>query len=131
MEWIYHCPHCRGMLNPDETIILIALREGHQLLVGLHPEPGNYHMHLPPGAVMDQGSRWSFHCPLCRIALTSDLNPDLCGLDLTSGGSRHRIFFSRLAGEEATFILSAEGLLTNYGTHRDKYVEELVQRMYT
>ncbi len=130
MEWIYHCPNCGGMLNPDETVILLAERDGARLLVGLHPEPGNYHLHLPPGVTMPEGSRWEFDCPLCRTSLVSELSPDLCALDLESGGGRHRVFFSRVAGEQATFVLRAEGMLEDYGTHRDKYVEQLVHRMY-
>ncbi len=32
--------------------------------------------------------------------------------------------------EEATFVVSAEGMLTDHGVHTDKYLEHLVHRKY-
>ncbi len=130
MRWTYSCPHCRAMLNPDETIMLLAEFEGRRFLVGFHPEPGNYHVHLPPDIQLVPGTRCRFSCPVCGEALTTDLSEDLCALDMHTAGDTHRIYFSRVAGEQATFVLSAEGLLTDYGIHTDRYVEQLVHRLY-
>ena len=54
------------MLNPDETIILLGEFEGRRMLVGFHPQPGNYQVYLPPGCDMVAGSRWQLSCPVCR-----------------------------------------------------------------
>lgn len=130
MNWTYSCPHCRAVLNPDESIMLLAQRDERCFLVGFHPQPGNYEVYLPPDVEMPPGSRWSFACPVCRQALTSELSDELCALDMTSGGDPHRVYFSRVTGEQATFVVTAEGLLTDHGIHTDRHLERLVHLMY-
>ena len=111
MSWSYSCPHCGGMLNPHETIILI----------GFHPEPGNYVVYLPPGVEAEMGSRWSFFCPVCHGDLASNLADNLCAVDLHTSDESHRVFFSCIAGDQATFVVSADGLKERHGTHADRY----------
>lgn len=130
MHWTYSCPHCRGMLNPEDNVVLRAEREDHRFLAGFHPQPGNYEVELPPGEEMPKGTRWEFFCPICDHSLVSELSDDLCALDVHTGGDVHRIYFSRIAGEEATFMVSAEGLLKDYGVHTDRYLEHLVHLKY-
>jgi hypothetical protein len=130
MSWSYSCPHCRGMLNPHETIILIGEHAGRRVLVGFHPEPGNYLVHLPPGVEAEQGSRWSFFCPVCHHDLASDLAADLCAIDLRTADDSHRVFFSCIAGDHATFVVSAEGLKESHGAHADKYQASLPHLKY-
>jgi hypothetical protein len=130
MHWTYSCPHCRAMLNPDETIILLAEVEDRHLLVGFHPQPGNYQVYLPPGCHMVAGSRWQLSCPVCRQSLVTELSDDLCALDVHIGSDTHRVYFSRIAGEQATFMVTAEGLLKDYGIHTDRYLEHLVHLKY-
>jgi len=130
MSWTYTCPHCEAVLNPEGSIILRAEREGRKMLVGLHPQPGNYEVDLPPGEAMPAGTRWSFSCPVCDQSLVSELSVELCAIDMWLQGERHRVYFSRVAGEEATFVVSAEGMLTDHGVHADQHVETLVHRKY-
>jgi len=130
MDWTYRCPHCRAVLNPDATVVLRADDGAQRFLAGLHPEPGDYRVTLPDGIEMEPGSRWTFCCPVCAADLASELNPDLCALDMQSRGDVHRVFFSRIAGEQATFVVSAEGLLSDHGIHTDRYVEDLIHRKY-
>jgi hypothetical protein len=130
MHWIYSCPHCDAVLNPKETITLRAEGEGQRFLVGMHPQPGNYEVDLPPGKTMPAGTRWSFSCPVCDQSLISELSDGLCALDMLTSDERHRVYFSRIAGEQATFVVSAEGLLTDHGVHTDKYIEHLIHLKY-
>jgi hypothetical protein len=130
MDWIYSCPHCHAILNPDRSIVLLAEHGESRCLVGLHPQPGNYEVYLPAEVEMPAGSRWGFACPLCRQPLTTELSEDLCALDMQSGGDPHRVYFSRIAGEQATFVVSAEGLLTDHGIHTDRYLEHLIHLKY-
>jgi hypothetical protein len=130
MDWVYCCPHCHAMLNPDQTIILLAEVAGRRLLTGFHPQPGNYQVHLPPDVELVAGVRWEFSCPVCRQKLTTELSDDLCALDMHTGNELHRVYFSRVAGEQATFVVTAEGLLTDYGVHTDRYLEQLVHQRY-
>ena len=130
MNWVYTCPHCQANLNPEASIMVRAEHGGRRILIGLHPQPGNYDVDLPPGESMEPGSRWDLSCPVCDHSLTSDLNDDLCALDMSCGDERHRVHFSRVVGEQATFVVSAEGLLTDHGIHTDRYLEHLVHLKY-
>ena len=130
MRWTYSCPHCEATLNPEETIVLRAERGSRRFRVGFHPQPGNYEVELPEGETIDPGTRWSFHCPVCDRDLTSELPDDLCALDMRLHDERHRVYFSPVAGEKATFVVGAEGLLADHGVHTDRYPEDLVHKKY-
>jgi hypothetical protein len=121
MSWTYGCPFCGSVVNPDETVILVAAREGLQILMGFHPQPGNYTVYLPPGVELGQGERWDFYCPLCRQNLASAENEDLCELQLWQGDVRRRVMFSRVAGERATYIVMDENSDERHGEHAQKY----------
>jgi hypothetical protein len=130
MRWKYSCPHCQALLNPDQSIMLLAEFEGRRFLAGLHPQPGNYQVHLPPDVEFVAGERWSLFCPVCREPLTTQLSEDLCALDMHTDGDQHRVYFSRVVGEQATFVVTAEGMLSDYGIHTDRYLESLVHLKY-
>jgi len=130
MHWTYSCPMCAALLNPGERVVLCAEREDHRFLAGFHPQPGNYEVELPPGEEMPVGTRWNFFCPVCEQSLTSDLSDELCALDVHMAGETHRVYFSRTAGEEATFVVTAEGLLKDYGIHTDRHLEHMVHTKY-
>jgi hypothetical protein len=67
---------------------------------------------------------------VCDHSLVSELSDGLCEIDLRLHDERHRVYFSRTAGEQATFVVSAEGLLTDHGVHTDRYLEHLVHLKY-
>lgn len=125
MNWCYSCPRCKAFLNPDETVVLIGECGPHRILMGFHPEPGNYRGYLPPGFQLQEGSTWDFFCPVCGRSLVSDEEPGLCALDLDTQGVRHRLFFSRTAGERATFVISAEGI-ASHGEHSGEHSLEIL-----
>lgn len=130
MPWTYSCPHCRAVLNPDESIVLLAETGGDRFLAGFHPQPGNYEIYLPPEVEAVAGTVWEFSCPVCRASLTTEVAEELCALDVASGAETHRVYFSRVCGEQATFVVSAEGLLQDFGLHTDRYLEHLVHQKY-
>jgi hypothetical protein len=114
------------MLNPDETIVLIAECGPHRVLMGFHPEPGNYQGYLPPGLELQEGSMWDFFCPVCDRSLVTDLAPELCALDMATQGVRHRLYFSRTAGEHATFVITAEGI-QKHGRDAERHSLEMLE----
>ena len=130
MSWTYRCPHCHGMLNPENAIILIAKHRGRTFLAGFHPRPGNYEVYLPPGNEVLAGEVWSFLCPVCRQDLVTDFAKFLCAIDIHTDEESHRVFFSRIAGDQATFIVSSEGILEHHGRDVEKYSAELAQMKY-
>ena len=127
MRWTYSCPHCSAMLNPDETIVLVAAHGTTRVLMGFHPEPGNYRAYMPPGTPMEPGETWDFSCPLCHASLVSYVDRNLCAIDMHTGGEKHRVYFSRTVGERATFVLSATGDVERHGEHADRHSLELLE----
>jgi hypothetical protein len=113
------------MLNPDETVVLVGECGPHRLLFGFDPKPGTYRAHVPPGFTLEEGSTWSFMCPVCGRSLESEAAPGLCAIDLATQGVRHRLFFSPTVGERATFVVSAEGV-QSYGEHADQHSLEML-----
>ena len=126
MRWSYSCPHCHGILNRQNSILLVGTHGEDRIIIGLHPAPGNYQISLPPGTEIEPGSRWTFSCPLCQQSLVADISPDLCCIDMISRNIRHRVFFSRIAGEHATFVISAEGI-EKHGDHADRHSLEMLE----
>jgi hypothetical protein len=126
MRWIDSCPHCEAILNPGSTIMLVRAPGNARVMVGFHPEPGNNRISVPPGQTIEKNSRWDFECQLCRRSLISDLNPNLCCLDMITHHQRHPVYCSRIAGEHATFVASAEGL-EQHGEHVHRHSLELLK----
>jgi len=125
MQWVYSCPHCGGILNPEKTIMLIGEQGSDRVMVGLHPKPGNYRVCVPQGFEIVAGSRWDFVCPICHHNLVTEVAPDLCCLDMVTEEIRHRVYFSRIAGEHATFVITAEGI-ERHGEHADRHSLEIL-----
>lgn len=130
MHWTYSCPHCAATLNPDRNIVLRAEREDRRILVGFHPQPGNYEVYLPPGVEVEPGSRWRFRCPVCHADLTADADSDLCALVLHAAGRRTRVLFSRVAGHQATFVVGEEQVEEHHGRDADLYRTALANLKY-
>ncbi len=126
MRWTYACPHCQAMLNPDEAVVLIGECGPHRILIGFHPEPGNYRAYLPPEFKLQEGSMWDFSCPVCNRSLIAEIAPELCALDMAVQGVRHRLYFSRIAGEQATFVITAEGV-RSHGGDAEKHSLEMLE----
>jgi hypothetical protein len=128
MRWNYSCPHCSGILNRDNSIMLIGTHDGEEIMMGFHPAPGNYRISLPPGYEVEPGSTWDFTCPLCQRSLVSDISPQLCCLVMVTRDIRHRVYFSRTAGERATFVISAEGI-ERHGEHAERHSLEILEHV--
>lgn len=127
MRWSYSCPHCRAFLNPGGDVILVASHAGARVLMAFHPEPGNYGASVPPGVTVQAGETWDFSCPLCHTTLTSYTDRALCVLNMHFDDRKHRVYFSRTAGDRATFVVSDDGTMTRHGEHSDRHSLELLE----
>lgn len=122
MRFTYLCPHCHAHLNPrEDTIALMATREGQRGLVMFDSTPGSYEVHSPQGLQINEGDIWVFSCPVCAEELTVPHNRTLARITLHAPLGEHAVVFSRIAGEKATFVANAEGALEAYGEHRSLY----------
>jgi len=126
VRWSYSCPHCKRILNRDRSIMLIGTHGDEEIMFGFHPAPGNYAVSLPPGCEVEPGSKWDFACPLCHHSLESDISAELCCIEMVTKDKRHRVYFSRTAGERATFVISAEGI-ERHGEHADRHSLEILE----
>ena len=115
MSWDYCCPRCKTALNPDRSVILAAAHGDTRVLIGFHPKPGNYEVYLPPNVRTEEGSRWDFYCPVCQANLTAAEDDNLCELELWADKKPLRLFFSRVAGEHATFVVHEDTLSEKHG----------------
>ena len=131
MEWKYSCPKCTAILNPGQSIILLGHHEGVDTLLAFHPEPGNYALGVPYNVTINGGEVWNFGCPVCHADLNIPDEKDLAALDMTDGlGVWNKVFFSRVAGEQATFVIprEAEDKMQKYGVDLTKYERCLWQK---
>jgi Zn-finger nucleic acid-binding protein len=115
MKRTYTCPSCKGVLNPEGAIILRATDEGRQMLLGLHPEPGNYEMYIPDGSELPPGSIWSMSCPVCGVELQLGANGELCMLHMDEGGETKQVWFSPRKGQRLTFVVNTSGEVERFG----------------
>lgn len=115
MSWLYICPHCNALLNPNKTLILLAEHDKRRMLVGFHPEPGNYEIYFPADANLDEGQVWSFFCPVCRTDLKTTENDRMCAVLMFEPQVSRRVLFSRVAGEHATYVMYDSELEHRYG----------------
>lgn len=130
MSRIYVCPKCEAVLNPERSITLVGACAGQKVLVGFHPDPGNYEIYFPPGASLEPGTSWSFSCPVCQTDLTDDGNDSLCRIEVVEGERRRGVLFSRTAGEEATFVVTEGRVEETHGQHAKRYVPHFVHMKY-
>ena len=129
MSWRYSCPRCEASLNPKDYIILVGGPSGgeRRCLVGFHPQPGNYELHLPPGTELEEGQRWDFSCPVCHGDLTAADDDKLCALDmLDAEGQRRQVLFSRIAGDKATFVVADRRIEHQFGEGAREYALHLI-----
>lgn len=130
MNWSYGCPKCGARLNPRKVIVLIGTKDDADMLVGFHPEPGNYEVFLPPGVEKIRGDEWQFFCPVCRANLQSEENDKLCTVNLFDGEETREVLFSRVAGEEVTFVVADRRVEQKFGEHAENYARHLIQMKY-
>ena len=131
MSWSYSCPKCEGALSPDRSVMLCGARgDGRKVLIGFHPQPGNYEIYLPPETEITKGDRWSFYCPICGESLAYEEDENLCALNLTSDGKQRQVFFSRIAGEKVTFVVTNRKVEERHGKDSETYVHQLMSLKY-
>lgn len=107
MSQTYCCPKCKSVVNPDETIMLIVSQPGTgvQVLVGFHPQPGNYTTYVPTGFEFVKGVYYDYFCPLCRQNLLEQQKEKMSGLHIRQGEKTQTVLFSNIHGECNTRIL--------------------------
>jgi len=131
MRWTYLCPKCKAHLNANEHhIALVAERDDQRGLMMFDAAPGDYRVFVPRGLEVVEGDTWRFCCPVCGESLTVEHNRSLARITLLDMMGEHAVFFSRIAGERATFVAKADGAIDSYGDHKTLYEKLLWFKLF-
>ena len=121
MSRSYFCPHCMKLLNPGTKVIFLVDTNGGCDLMLLSPTLGDYTAVYARSVQFEEGKLYTFRCPVCRANLTSKVDDKLVKI-LTAEGDEPpvEVRFSRVYGEEATFLRQDEGG-AKFGEHSGRY----------
>ncbi len=124
MSRSFFCPHCNKLLNPHRKVIFLVENGNELELVLLSAQLGDYSAVHSRSMQLVDGAVYTFRCPVCRADLTSSFNNRLVDL-LTredEDGQNMRVSFSRVHGEEATFLMADDGI-NRFGSDASEYDE--------
>lgn len=120
MARIYSCPHCDGVLNPGNRIILRGQHKASRGLILMSPKPGDYDAVVPEGFQVKPKDVVEFACPLCGHDLTSARDPKFAEVAFQKGEKKGLVAFSKVYGKHSTYFVS-EKKVKSYG--KDSEVE--------
>lgn len=102
------CPKCKAELNPGTKIILKANLSSLKGLFLFSPSLGDYEVIHPADFPTHPGEEIEFSCPVCSFDLTSPRSEQFAELLIQQGGEEGRVIFSKVMGEQATFLVLPE-----------------------
>ena len=117
----YFCPHCRRLLNPGTKVIFLVDNGTDRELMLLSAKLGEYSVVHSRSMKFEEGKIYTFRCPMCRSDLTSSLDEKLVDI-LTESDDEVmvRVSFSRVFGEQATFLRAPDGI-NRFGEDASRY----------
>lgn len=126
MKTDFKCPHCANLLNVGENIVFSTRnRWGGEGLILLHPGLGNYEVIRHPAFEAPKGEVLQFFCPYCNKELGTDRHKNLVKILMTDDtGQEFEIYFSRIAGEHATYKLTGRSVEI-FGEDASEYLDAL------
>jgi len=129
----YKCPFCHSHLLIGNKIVLAfeirnPLRRG---VILFEPELGNYTITVHPTILFKKNEIVDIYCPVCvRNLQAEEVNQFLAKLILVDRDNQQfDLYFSRLAGEHATFKVLNERIVEKFGTETSKYIGFAVDRI--
>jgi hypothetical protein len=114
------CPKCKAELNPGTKIILKANLSTLKGLFLLSPSLGDYEVIQPSDFPTHPGEEIEVSCPVCSFDFTSHRSERFAELVVKQGKEKGRVIFSKVIGEQATFLVLPDKTET-FGKDVDSY----------
>ena len=108
LKKIYYCTKCRAEMNPGTKIILKANLSSLKGLFLFSPRLGDYEVISPSDFPTHPGEEVEFSCPVCSFDLTSPRSERFAELMFMEGSEEGRVIFSKVVGEQATFLIMSD-----------------------
>lgn len=122
----YICPFCSAHLLLSNAIILAfevrnPLRRG---ILLLNPNPGNYEFKVHSSILFQKNELVDIYCPVCvRNLQAEEVNQYLAFIHcIDEKQKKYAVYFSRLAGEQATYLVHDNCIVEKYGIHANNYI---------
>ncbi|MBC8487097.1 MAG: hypothetical protein H8D45_13800 [Bacteroidetes bacterium] len=133
MKVHYLCPNCRSYLRVWNNIIFtVKSAEGKkQGLLLLNPEVGNYTYVSHPSLKFFESEKVEFFCPVCFSNLTAkQINENLVKIIMVDEQLHEfDIYFSKIAGQHATFKIAQDNIIERHGEHSSSYVNYFMSKL--
>jgi hypothetical protein len=129
MELNYLCPECKSLLNIGDKIVLsVRLKNKQNGLLLFEKILGNYNVKKQNILHYKDGDLVEFFCPICHETLQSTIHTNLIRLILVDEEENESdIFFSRIAGEHATYKISGKEI-EPFGKDQEVYLNLLKEK---
>jgi hypothetical protein len=130
MELDYLCPECKSLLNIGDKIVLsVRLKNKQNGLLLFEKILGSYSVKKQNTLHYKDGDLVEFFCPICHEALQSSVHQNLIRLISNNDEENESdIFFSRIAGEQATYKISGKEIEA-FGKDHEIYLDILKDRI--
>jgi hypothetical protein len=106
----YKCPECSAGLSTHNVVLMVGEHEKKRSLFVFDARPGKYDFVVVDKIEVKPGTMWEFYCPVCWANLTTDFNKRLARLEAEDADGTRRVLFSKVAGEQSTFVLGGDDL---------------------
>jgi len=119
----YFCPVCKGQINVNDNIVLIAFAKNNMKgLVFLHTELGNYKSNINSSFKIEENEQVEFLCPYCHSNIEyHTTKTNLANLvRINDNNKESLVIFSKIYGEKCTYVIEDKKLKT-YGEHAKRY----------
>jgi hypothetical protein len=125
MNTNYFCPSCKGQLNVDDKIVLIARDfSNKQGLIFFHTALGNYSIRMISSLKIKKGDAVDFFCPYCHanIQYQKDKTHLAKLMQKNEYDKISEIIFSKIYGEKATFQIE-DDKVHSFGKQAEHYTD--------
>jgi hypothetical protein len=106
----YKCPECSAGLSTHKVVLMVGEHDKKRSLFVFDARPGKYDFVVVDDIEVRPGTMWEFYCPVCWANLTTSYNKRLAKLEAVDEEGSRRVVFSKVAGEQSTFVLGGEEL---------------------